>query len=223
MPRYAISDIHGCVRTFVALLNQIQLTTSDELYLLGDFIDRGPDSKGVIDQVWQLQKEGYTVHCTRGNHEELLLGSLTDQKSRLMWIRHGGIQTMESFGAMLPEDIPAEYMQFFRDLPYYLELPDEYILVHAGLDFSEADPLADQRPMLWIRPWDMRFDLAWLKGRIIVHGHTPTKEEEIRDQLLLLSKRPAINIDAGCVYSRLQKLCALDLDSRELYFQENVE
>jgi len=223
MPRFAISDIHGCPLTFKALLDKIQLTTQDELYLLGDFIDRGPDSKGVIDQVWQLQKDGYTVHCTRGNHEQLLLGTITDHNSRRIWMKHGGIQTLESFGAMLPEDIPSEYMQFFRDLPYYLELPDEYILVHAGLDFSDEDPLQDPRPMLWIRPWDMQFDLNWLNGRVIVHGHTPISEEEIRSQLLLLPNHPAINIDAGCVYSRLQKLCALDLDSRELYFQDNVD
>ncbi|MFT5168289.1 MAG: serine/threonine protein phosphatase 1, partial [Saprospiraceae bacterium] len=63
MKQYAISDIHGCAKTFKALLEQISFSKEDVLYLLGDYVDRGPDSKGVIDHIWQLQSEGYTVFC----------------------------------------------------------------------------------------------------------------------------------------------------------------
>ncbi|MEO0876095.1 MAG: metallophosphoesterase, partial [Bacteroidota bacterium] len=66
MRKFAISDIHGCLKTFEALLDQIQFTTQDELYLLGDYIDRGPDSKGVIDLIWKMQADGYQVKCLRG-------------------------------------------------------------------------------------------------------------------------------------------------------------
>ena len=72
MNKFAISDIHGCAKNFKALLDRISLSLGDELYLLGDYIDRGPDSKGVIDHVWQLQKTGHTVHCLCGNHEQRL-------------------------------------------------------------------------------------------------------------------------------------------------------
>ena len=66
MRKFAISDIHGCLKSFEALLDKIQLSTSDELYILGDYIDRGPDSKGVIDYIWKLEQEGYAVKCLRG-------------------------------------------------------------------------------------------------------------------------------------------------------------
>ena len=70
MHRFAISDIHGCAKTFEALLDRIALSTQGELYLLGDYLDRGPDSKGVLDLIFRLQREGYAVHCLRGNHEQ---------------------------------------------------------------------------------------------------------------------------------------------------------
>ena len=70
MRRFAISDIHGCARTFEALLDRIAFTSQDELYLLGDYIDRGGDSKGVLDLIFRFQKEGYAVQCLLGNHEQ---------------------------------------------------------------------------------------------------------------------------------------------------------
>jgi len=71
MRQIAISDIHGCARTFQALLDKIQLSTNDQLYLLGDYIDRGPDSKGVIDTILGLINAGYRVQTLMGNHEKM--------------------------------------------------------------------------------------------------------------------------------------------------------
>lgn len=76
MKKYAITDIHGCNKTFQALLDKIAFTTADALYLLGDYIDRGPDSKGVFDTIFNLQETGHSVHCLRGNHEAMFLDSL---------------------------------------------------------------------------------------------------------------------------------------------------
>jgi len=73
MRQFAIADIHGHLKTFKALLREINFTVFDELFLLGDFIDRGPDSKGVIDYIEELKQTGYTVYCLRGNHEQLCL------------------------------------------------------------------------------------------------------------------------------------------------------
>ena len=75
MRKSAFSDIHGCNRTFSALLDQVAPDTGDELYFLGDYIDRGPDTKGVIDRIWGLEQEGLTVHCLLGNHEQMLMNS----------------------------------------------------------------------------------------------------------------------------------------------------
>ena len=71
--KYVISDIHGCIRTFEALLKMLHFSISDELYLLGDYIDRGPDSKSVLDLILSMRNKGYKIAALRGNHEELLL------------------------------------------------------------------------------------------------------------------------------------------------------
>jgi len=76
MKKYVISDIHGCAKTFKALVDRISFSREDELYLLGDYIDRGPDSKGVIDHIWDLLETGYTVHCLTGNHEQMFLHAI---------------------------------------------------------------------------------------------------------------------------------------------------
>ncbi len=212
--KFAISDIHGCLKTFEALLDQIALTTGDELYLLGDYIDRGSDSKGVIDFIWKLEREGYSVHCLRGNHEEMLLDEM---KSDGHWFRNDA--TMSSFGCGNVGQIPVEYRGFLEALHWYFEV-DDYILVHAGLNFQVKNPLDDRDEMTLIRYWydDIRHE--WLDGRIIVHGHTPYHRSIILKNLKTLDEIPAIGIDNGCVFQSigLRHLCAFDLTNRKLEF-----
>jgi len=81
----AISDIHGCLNTFKAILQQINYTKADQLFLIGDFIDRGPDSKGVIDHIWDLQAQGFSITCIKGNHEQMLLNGLAVVLSMRDW------------------------------------------------------------------------------------------------------------------------------------------
>ena len=95
MRRFAISDIHGCIKTFKTLVDRIEFSKEDTLYLLGDYIDRGPDSKGVIDHIWKIQEEGYRVHCLRGNHEQMLLEELKNIK---FWYQ-GEPAMLKSFNA----------------------------------------------------------------------------------------------------------------------------
>ena len=82
MKQYAIGDIHGCSKTFKELLDKIGLIEGDELYLLGDYIDRGPDSKGVIDTIFELREKGFKVICLRGNHESMLLDALKNREEQ---------------------------------------------------------------------------------------------------------------------------------------------
>ncbi len=226
MRRFAISDIHGCRKTFEALLDQIALSAGDELYILGDYIDRGPDSKGVVDYIWQLRKEGYTIHCLMGNHEMMLLEAGNDLASRSTWLYNGGYETLESFGTQNPEEIPDEYITFFEELSLYEEV-DEYILVHAGLNFKATDPLYDVESLLWIRDWYEDINTDWLEERIIIHGHTPVSRERIEQQHVRLKEFQVLDIDAGCVFDRPQLgvgyLCAFEMNSRELFFQKNIE
>ncbi len=227
MPKrqFAISDIHGCTKTFQALLNQIEFTTNDELFLLGDYIDRGPDSKGVIDHIWKLQKEGATVTCLRGNHEQMMLDALTDPKWLMVWLRNGGKNAIQSFGVESFRDIPEEYWTFIKNLHFFKEI-ENYILVHAGLDFFQNDPYANVHAMLWERQWYPNIDYEWLGDRYIVHGHTPVAKPYIEGCLITLEQQRCLDIDNGCFFfahSQMNQLCAFDMTNKKLFFQENMD
>lgn len=225
MKKFAISDIHGCAKTFEALLHKIEFNQHDELYLLGDYVDRGPDSKAVIDHILHLQQTGYTVKCLRGNHEENLLRSLTNAEQEALWLdKNGGRHTLQSFGISAIKRLPAHYLDFFRQLEYYF-LVDNYILVHGGLNFDIPDPFQDKESLLWIRDWYKDINYDWLKNRIIIHGHTPMPQEHIlllRENINIIS---VLDIDNGCVFQRegLHQLCAFELNSQTLIFQENID
>lgn len=224
MNQWAISDIHGCAKTFKALLQKIQLSRKDELYLLGDYIDRGPDSKGVIDHIWQLQEQGFTVRCLRGNHEQLALDALTDKSDRQLWMINGGVETLLSFGVSRVGELPTAYLDFMNNLAHFFET-GEYILVHAGLNFDMPDPLQGLHSMLWIRRWYQDINREWLNGRIVVHGHTPQKKHEVELQFKKLAQQQVLDIDCGCVFEMkaMGHLCALNLTKRELVFQPNAD
>jgi len=222
MARYALTDIHGCVRTFKALvLEQLQLQQADELYILGDLVNKGPDSKGVLDFVLDLQAQQYQVHCLRGNHDQMLRKAarkgpapltLTDTEKKLV---------LESFGIEKFRDLPKKYKKFLKSLPYYLELPD-YYLVHAGFNFGQSDIFEDKEAMLNIRGYEV--DWQKLDNKLLLHGHTPTALHSIKK--IIAHKDRKLNLDAGCVYYRnaaYGNLIAIDLDSRQLFIQPNID
>jgi len=226
MRKFAISDIHGCAVTFEALLEKIQFTPEDELYLLGDYIDRGPDSKGVIDDIWRLQDKGYQIQCLRGNHEQLMLDAQMDRQSSYIWQMNGGDKAMDSFGAFTYSEIPHQYIEWMEKLPYYFEV-DNFILVHAGFKFDMPDPFMEKHAMIWQRGWYQRINYDWLGDRIIVHGHTPMSSIEIEKNFTAIKEIQYLDIDAGCVFkNRIAsggQLCALDMTNMKLIFQENIE
>lgn len=225
MRKFAISDIHGNVKTFKALLRKINFTKEDQLYLLGDFIDRGPDSKAVIDEILSLQKQGYQLDCLIGNHEDALLGSRTDQEKYQNWLHWGGRETLQSFGASHWREIPGKYWDFMESLVTYFEV-DHYILVHAGLNFDTPNPMDNKYSMMWIRNWYEDINYAWLGDRIIVHGHTPVEQMTILKMHQKIEAQQYIDIDNGCFVDfkpGMGQLCAFELGTHQLTFQKNIE
>ncbi len=222
---FAISDIHGCQKTFLTLLDRIGLQQDDQLYLLGDYIDRGPASKGVFDSITNLQTQGYHVHCLRGNHEQMLLDARTDPYMASIWMKNGGIQALQSFQVSKLADIPQPYFDFMENCAHYFE-QDAYLFVHAGLNLELPNPLADKKSMLWIRKWEEKGYLSWLAGRKVIHGHTPQKRIDIerRFEAFAQGKHPILNIDRGCVYDKVayHQLCAVELTGMRLFFEKNV-
>jgi serine/threonine protein phosphatase 1 len=192
---FAIGDIHGCQRALIAMLQQCRdyaKGQSHRLVFIGDYIDRGPDSRSVIDTLRQLQErsDSQAVICLMGNHEDMFLEAL-DSGDPSNWFYNGGGHTLASYGARDPKDLPPDDVAWIRSLR--LSFDDGLrFFAHAGVD---PDCPLDHQPreaLLWIREPFLRNHRDY--GRLIVHGHTPqrTARPEIRPN--------RINLDTGCVY-----------------------
>ena len=218
MSRFAISDIHGHNSTFERLLKRIDFQKSDELILLGDYIDRGPDSKGVIDTIIDLQDQDYNITCLMGNHEQMLLQTLEDPSYEMNWLRNGGDRTLSSFSTSSAEKIPNKYIDFMKSLKLYHELED-FIFVHAGINMLAEKPFEDQASLLWLRDWQEMYSKKWLENRKVIHGHTPTFQNKIIKQAEF--KEKVVCIDNGCFVERpgYGSLCALDIDRFKFSFE----
>ena len=212
MSLIAIGDIHGCVKTLDTLLERLSPSEDDQLIFVGDYIDRGPDSKGVIDRMLELNK---THNCIflRGNHEVFFLNHLNgDLRDSEIWHLNGGAQTLKSYSdsdgnVVIPED----HVTFVRETQLYFDTP-AYFFVHAGLqpDLTVAQNLqiSSEKTFLWDRNHFNARYLAWEKP--VICGHTPHPEPIDHPQL--------ISIDTGCVYFMypgMGRLCAVRLPERE--------
>ena len=221
MRRFVIGDVHGCSRTLRRLVERgICLTRDDELYLLGDLIDRGPDSKGVLDFIFQLREGDFNVMSVRGNHEDMCLRAESDLELFEVWLANGGQAALSSFQVDGPWDIPHLYRSFLNSLPYYLLL-DGFVIVHASLNFDRSDPFSDAEAMLWKRKCEV--DLERTGGRRLVSGHTPVTREQM--EASLATNR--IMLDNGCVFAPdrpgMGSLVALELNTMTLTVQANID
>jgi serine/threonine protein phosphatase 1 len=220
--QWVISDIHGCADTFRALVEeQIGLDKIEILYLLGDYVDRGPDSKGVFDYIFELRGKGIAVHCLMGNHEDLMMNSVKSPEDYALWMKNGGEITLSSFNQKSVNDIDQVYLKFIKNTQLFIEL-EHYWLVHAGFETADKDPFANRRMLLWKR--NMVYDVAKLKGKKVIHGHTPTPYTEIKNSLE--QDAMVLGIDGGCVYTKragMGHLCALNLNSLDLVVQKNID
>lgn len=224
MSTYIISDIHGCNLTFRKALKKVALKKTDNLILLGDLIDRGNDSKGVLDTIILLRQHGFNVRCIKGNHEQMLIDALNGAFEKVQWIRNGGKQTLQSFLTSDVSGIPKNYIELINSFEDYF-LFDNYIFVHAGLNMTLENPLEDKHSLLWLRDWKSTYNKEWLGDRILIHGHTPIKYLQIEEQLKATDLQ-VWGIDSG-VYLRPEdgygKLCILELESKRILFQNNIE
>jgi serine/threonine protein phosphatase 1 len=193
MSLYGIGDIHGCAKTLDQLLETISPASDDHLVFIGDYVDRGPDSKGVIDRLIRLKKE---CRCTflRGNHEEMMVNFLDFEDSEL-WHINGGDATLASYFVHDDRyDIPDEHVEFIRQTEAYRDEQD-FFFVHAGLKphmtIEENLTHFSSEVFLWERTHLAAKELAWEKP--VVCGHTPQREPLNRPRLIC--------IDTGCVYT----------------------
>jgi serine/threonine protein phosphatase 1 len=233
---WVIPDIHGYALTLRSLVeNIIKPSKHDWLYFLGDYIDRGPDPKGVIDYLMWLKEEEYNVRFLRGNHEDYLLriynqekiprkflGITVGDRLKREWYQFGGKTTMASFNVKEVANIPTKYIEWLKALEYYIVL-DGFILVHAGMNFEIEDPFTDRHAMLWTT--DFKAVPEKIDHKLIIHGHVPVS----LDFIDLVRKKPAfqfIDLDNGIYLPEKQgfgNLVAMELNSMELAVQPNVD
>lgn len=195
---YVIGDIHGCLQSLERLLHKIRPRPEDRVIFIGDYIDRGPQSREVVDLLLRLP---YRSIFLLGNHEKMLLDYLAGGDASL-YLLNGGTATLESYGGDAA-NIPQDHLRFFRSLrPIYETL--EHIFVHAGI--RPLVPLEEQelKDLVWIRQEFYQFVGRFPKP--VVFGHTPMRH------VLLAEDR--IGIDTGCVYGG--KLTCLKLPEREI-------
>jgi serine/threonine protein phosphatase 1 len=231
---WIIPDIHGCAKTLRVLLeNMLMVTKHDQLYFLGDYIDRGPDSKGVIDYLMHLQKEEYEVHFIKGNHEDMCVKAYEADQKRLFfggkhqeqkdWEAVGAKETLKSFGVKHPREIPKEYIDWMNACVPYIELED-YILVHAGMNFDIKDPFEDTKSMMWTRHF--KVDYRRTHGKKIIHGHIPIDYTFMSTVIEENENYDFIALDNGVYETNepgMGNLMAFNPDTMEIIAQSNMD
>jgi serine/threonine protein phosphatase 1 len=174
MVTYAIGDIHGRHDLLRQLLGRISEHAKHRPYrlvLLGDYIDRGPDSAAVVETIRRLQDAAPDrVVCLMGNHEAMLLTAMEDPAAIHWWIGNGGDATLESFGVESPLDMPGEVLDWFAGLPTSFE-DERHYYVHAGFRPGRRPLEQTDEDRLWIREPFLTIDYDF--GKYVVHGHTP--------------------------------------------------
>ncbi|MFC2086802.1 metallophosphoesterase family protein [Bacteroidota bacterium] len=218
---YAIGDIHGCIRPFRVLLeDEIRPGKDDKIILLGDYVDRGSDSKAVVDYIIELQKNEYDIIPLKGNHEVMLLESTRSEISLLNWLYNGGGETLKSYDIYSIAELDKVYIDFYNNLPYYYSLGD-YYFVHAGFNDDIENPFEDKYHMIW--KYREKYDHPVFKNKTIVHGHFPVRKIKITENEK--NNSTDINVDSGCVYTETEgygMLSAIELNSMQIFSVNNL-
>jgi serine/threonine protein phosphatase 1 len=220
---YAVGDIHGRLDLLQSMLDLIESDASNHaaerrvLVFLGDYVDRGPDSRGVVERLIGGAPQGFEAHFLKGNHEAILLDFLAEAWRLDHWLLNGGEATMRSYGIdterlarigapaevwrqAFAEALPGAHLRFFKNLQLSVSFGD-YLFVHAGVRPGIPLNAQSEADLVWIRgPF---LNHAEPFGKIVVHGHTPETEPVIRAN--------RIGIDTGAVFSG--RLTALKLQN----------
>jgi diadenosine tetraphosphatase ApaH/serine/threonine PP2A family protein phosphatase len=207
---FAVGDIHGCYDKLAAMMKILpwRKDEGDLLLFIGDYIDRGPKSREVVEFLVQLRQEGGEFVFLKGNHEKMLLDYYIQQKDQMLYVANGGAETIASYveGGIGRKAfvLPEEHLEFFLSLTLFHETED-YIFVHAGL--KDGIPLTEQseEDLLWIREEFIYSAYDWNKR--VIFGHTALEIPFVTPG--------KIGIDTGAVYGN--KLTAVELPRMKFY------
>lgn len=229
---FAIGDIHGCYKELVRLIGKIKPTKTDTLIFLGDYIDRGYDSRAVLNYIIELKNQCKVV-ALLGNHEAMMRDSFTEQdketrfKKVVQWCSNGGDKTLASYmmssedllfadglsDIYMPESLML-HLEFISSLPTYYET-NTHIFVHASPRLDIPLEFQPENYLIWRRAGHLDEDMEYthISGKTIVCGHTA----QASGRPVMLSDKKII-IDSGCYATGW--LTAMDVDSGH-YIQAN--
>jgi len=206
---WAISDIHGMYENLLNLIQKIP--ENDKIIFLGDYIDRGPDSKLVLDLLFKLKNRAIFL---KGNHEDMMIDYIENIGfyAEGIWFRNGALYTLKSF----KNNIEEKYLNFVKSLKlYHIEKINnqKYLFVHGGIRYGKKLDEQIERDLLWIRE-DFYMQNERYEDYIVIHGHTPTfyisGKYEVYFHKDENNRVISIDIDTGCVYGG--KLTAFGID-----------
>ena len=235
---FAIGDIHGCLNELVSIHQKIlsyekYKKEEDLIIYLGDYIDRGPKSKQVIDEIIEFKNKGFKTYFLMGNHDEMMIDFLLNKINNLKnWLNFGADQTFRSYDIEVVEFIKDgfddyvinklreiliaklgnDHINFFTNLKLKFSV-SQYLFVHAGIDPKKKLSNQTKQDYLWSRS-DSFFNKDFKAEKIIVHGHTPEKD--------FIDLPGRINVDTGCYFSgKLSCVCLSDINESR-YFISNL-
>lgn len=208
---WVVGDIHGCAYELSVLLDEIAPQSTDSIVFLGDYIDRGPDSRNVVDRLIQLRREGPTTVFLRGNHEDMFLAYLGFQgRYGESFLLNGGLPTLRSYGiygregAAAAVRMPDDHLEFLTTLAtWHTAAP--FLCVHAGVRPTVPLDRQEEEDLFWIRQEFVAVPHPF--PATIVFGHTAGHE-------VYVDLPYKIGLDTGVVYGN--KLSALALETGEL-------
>lgn len=185
---FAIGDIHGCLSELRDMIGHVEdQAPGGHVVFVGDYIDRGPDSRGVLELVMAgPEKEGWRWTALKGNHEDMMVRSLAGTFDRAIWLENGGREALLSFDGPVPDAI----LDWCENLPL-IHVDEHRVFVHAGVDETLPMNAQQNRDLIWKRfSADYSADF-W--GRHLCHGHTPVPGNPC-------TTGNRTNIDSGCVF-----------------------
>ncbi|MGO6671438.1 metallophosphoesterase family protein [Rhizobium leguminosarum] len=196
---FAIGDIHGCIDPLKRMIDRIEAYASEGIVVfLGDYVDRGPDSKSVLDRIIAGPSDPWRWICLKGNHEDMMVAAYADGQSRAVWLGNGGLETEISYGGrVLPQ-----HLQWTADRPL-MHVDRHRIFVHAGVDPAFPLDRQSQDDLLWMRFVAGEPGEYW--GKHLVHGHTPSMSNP-------MTTGNRTNIDSACVFGGKLSCAVFDDD-----------
>ena len=213
--RFAIGDIHGCANTFIKLIERLNLSSSDQVFLLGDLINKGENSKTVIDTIFKLQEAGFQIYPIKGNHEQSFL--IAYGCGFEFFVNYLEKNNADEF---LDSEIEI-YLDFFDQLEYCYDLGD-FSISHSEFLINEKSLYRGMRGLF--SQVNFLIEDDYLKNKKQIVGHAVHTIDNIKSDIA--NNNSIIYLDSGCVYHYVEELgylTALNLDTNELVIQKNID